>query len=458
MNTMIQPVIASTISYLRIGSAILLFASLLSIVACTRPEAAAPIATFQIPELKPRTVALSPNEFKVYRGKYDELRNKLSKNPADIKSYVEMAQLFMNEARITGDHPYYYPASLTLLNEALRRDPNDFGALISKGSVELSLHNFKEAAAIGKRAAAISPHSNFPWGIICDASVELGDYSTALMAADSMVAIRPDLRSYSRISYLREIHGDLNGAIKAMDMAVKAGAPGREEMAWARVALGNLFLNNGDLVSAEDQFATAIIERPNYPFAYYGIAKIFAAKAQYPMALSLLDTATGFIPEFSFVEMKADIYRVMGDNAKADAAIEQVESMLAEDEAAGHHADKEFALMYANHNVRSDEALKRARKEYVGRPNNIDAQYALAFALYRAGNHDEASSEIAKALRMKTKNAEMIAVAGLIAHAQGRSADAQTWLSQALASKSVMNPLIHKEAAATLAKLQAPNG
>ncbi len=41
-----------------------------------------------------------------------------------------------------------------------------------------------------------------------------------------MVSIRPDIRSYSRISYLREIHGDIPGAIEAMELAVEAGAPG----------------------------------------------------------------------------------------------------------------------------------------------------------------------------------------------------------------------------------------
>lgn len=52
------------------------------------------------------------------------------------------------------------------------------------------------------------------------------------------MSIRPDLRSYSRISYLREIYGDLDGAIEAMKLAVTAGYPGYEQTAWARLTLG----------------------------------------------------------------------------------------------------------------------------------------------------------------------------------------------------------------------------
>jgi hypothetical protein len=46
-----------------------------------------------------------------------------------------------------------------------------------------------------------------------------------------MMAIRPDLRSYSRVSYLREIFGDIPGAREAMLMAIQAGYPGQEETA-----------------------------------------------------------------------------------------------------------------------------------------------------------------------------------------------------------------------------------
>ena len=53
-----------------------------------------------------------------------------------------------------------------------------------------------------------------------------------------MVDIRPDIRSYSRVSYLREIYGDYPGAIEAMKMAVDAGVAGDEATEWARIQLG----------------------------------------------------------------------------------------------------------------------------------------------------------------------------------------------------------------------------
>ena len=82
-----------------------------------------------------------------------------------------------------------------------------------------------------------------------------------------MISIRPDIRSYSRIAYLREIHGDIPGAIEAMKMAVDAGAPGDENTEWCRVQLGKLYEKTGKIKEAEMHYAIALNNRQNYPYA-----------------------------------------------------------------------------------------------------------------------------------------------------------------------------------------------
>ena len=44
----------------------------------------------------------------------------------------------------------------------------------------------------------------------------------AFDAVQTMVDLRPDSSSYARVSYLRSLHGDTEGAIQAMVAAVKA--------------------------------------------------------------------------------------------------------------------------------------------------------------------------------------------------------------------------------------------
>lgn len=415
-------------------------------------EAHAAPAPPSIPALKPRPAGLAAAEFAAITKKYAALRERIVKNTGDKEAYVALAQLFMAEARVTGDHPYYYPAAERMLDAALTVDASFIPALISKGSVLLSLHRFAEARAVAEQARAVAPNLGVVYGILCDANVELGDYKAAVAATDMMISIRPDLRSYSRVSYLREIHGDDSGAISAMRLAVEAGPAGTEETEWARATLANLYLRTGNLAGAEREYRMSLAARPGYPFALGGLARVRAAQGRVDDALRLLDSASAAMPEFSFVQLKADLYRARGDARRADSLVTVVETMLKSDEAAGHNVDKEYALLWAEQRMKPELAVERARKELARRPDNIEAEHAMALALFRAGKVDEASTLMARALRLRTADPTMLTHAAMIDAALGKSG-AKVALKRELASGAYLPPLTRDEARTLAASL-----
>ena len=130
--------------------------------------------------------------------------------------------------------------------------------------------------------------------------------------ADKMVSIRPDMRSYSRMSYLREIHGDHAGAIEAMKMAVEAGLPGDEATEWTRVQLGHLYENTGDLKSAEMNYVMSLQYRPGYAYAIAGQARIATASGDYDKAITYYLQADSLVNDYSFKEELAELYRLTG--------------------------------------------------------------------------------------------------------------------------------------------------
>ena len=93
------------------------------------------------------------------------------------------------------------------------------------GAVLLSRHKFAEAAAEAERLAARRPNDAALQGIIGDGRVELGDYDEGFAAFNRMMAIRPDAASSARVSYARELQGDLRGALNLMRMAAEATSP-----------------------------------------------------------------------------------------------------------------------------------------------------------------------------------------------------------------------------------------
>ena len=341
------------------------------------------------------------------------LQDKIRKNPEDYQSKLMLAYAFMQEARVTGEHPYYYPAAMGMIEDVIdntkEEDSIHFRAMVAKASVEASLHHFAEALATGKEAMKLNAEDKDLYGVLCDANVELGNYPEAIKMADKMVSLRPELQSYSRISYLREIHGDMPGAIKAMEMAVQAGYPGLEQTSWTRYNLGKLYARQGDTAKARMAFEQTIAEDPRYAFAYGGLASLAHERGDNARALALYEKALNIIPEFSFQEEIAHIYTHTGDK-RAKEALDKTIEMLAEDKEAGHDVDLELANLFLEVGKDTDRALKYAKAEYERRPNNIDVNRSLAMIYHARGEKEECKKYATVALRTKKKDAELEAL------------------------------------------------
>lgn len=362
----------------------------------------------QIPELFQRKGELAKAvEWQKTLQKVAELQAQLIKKPNEVKPRLQIATIYIAEARITGEHPYYYPAIHKILDGVLSIDPKNFEATVLKASVNLSQHKFAEAKELAEKAKVINPNNAYVYGILVDANVELGNYKEAIAASDKMQSLKPSLEAYSRASYLREIHGDYKGAIEAMKLAVEAGLPGSEPQCWSRNTLADLYMKTGETGKAKEQYKINLALRPSYAFSMAGLAKVEEKKKNYTKALQLLDSAAAIIPEFSFYELMGDIYAAQGDQAKAKATYEKVKTMLDEDEASGHSVALEKAKLYTKLN-NFDEAEKYAMLEYKIRPNNIDVAKELAWVQYKKNNPAKAKEYIRLAKSTNSKDPELL--------------------------------------------------
>ncbi|MDZ4747954.1 MAG: tetratricopeptide repeat protein [Saprospiraceae bacterium] len=391
--------------------------------------------TTKLPELLMRPQIIGPvNEMGYMLDQYNALANKLQTNPADHESKLALAELFMMEARISGEHGHYYPAALKLINEVLTqelKDPLAYRAMLDKASVLLSLHQFAEAKSIGEKALKLNPHSADIYGVLVDANVELGQYAEAVTYADKMVSIRPDLRSYSRVSYLREIHGMVDEAITAMKMAVAAGYPGMEQTEWARLTLGHLYERYGMLDSALVQYEMALATRPNYPFAIAAMSDCYAAMNKSEKADSLNIAAMALIPEVSFYITKANRELERGNTVKADEMTKEILVMLADDEEAGHQMNLEQSRVQLNLLKNPEKALQYAIAEYSVRPDNIDVNKLLAEIYYVQHDLNKSNEHLQKALITGTKDPETKCLEGILL-AKSDKTDEGTKLIQAV--------------------------
>jgi tetratricopeptide (TPR) repeat protein len=285
-------------------------------------------------------------------------------------------------------------------------------------TVYLSQHRFQEAIREGERCAQMQPRDAWPYGVIGDAAVELGDYDRGFQALDRMLALRPDAAGYARASYARELQGDLTGALRLMAMALEATSPNdQESLAWHHAQLAAIHLNEGRASDAAREYAHADYIFPGHPFAVEGLARIDDARGRQQDALARLESLTAATSSPSTLAYMAELARKTG---KPEDAIRY--ERLAE---AGWRADTpepiKLALLLANSGKpeRVQEAVRIAEAEAASR-NDIFTNDALAWAYFNAGRTDEAATAISRATRTGSKDRLIRAHARAIAQAASR--------------------------------------
>ncbi len=400
--------------------------------------------------------AADDKEFIEIKKKATALLTAIQTNPADTKSTLKLAALFIQEARETGNHAYYDKAAMHYTNKVLAQDSLDFNALVFKSLIYLSQHHFADGLAIAHKAQQVNPNNAYVYGLLVDGNVEMGNYDSAVVNADRMNAIRPDLTSYSRVSYLREIFGDYNNSIKAMKMAVETGGAGDEHTEWTRTQLAQLYEKTGDFKSADTLYKLSLTMRPNYAYALTGLARVALAAKDYKTAIDYFEKADAIVNDNGIKAELVDVYRAAGETKKAEETAKKVIDELAKDaqandkdETLGHYGDRELAYAYLKVN-NTDKALEHALLEYNRRPNNIDVNETVAWVYYSKGDYAKALPYIKVALKTNSKNPVLLSRAGLIYLKAGQKEIAKPMLQQAAANTAFIGVSLSEETANAL--------
>jgi tetratricopeptide (TPR) repeat protein len=390
-------------------------------------------------------------EWKKTKNTADQLIKRLQYNPKDTRAALALSSLYVQEARITGNYIYYDAAALKYINDVLDNEPENFEALTLKSLLYMSQHHFAEGLAIAEKAQKINPYNALIYGMLVDGNVEMGNYKAAVENSDKMDSIRPDIRSYSRVSYLREIYGDYPGAIEAMKLAVSAGGAGDEPTEWTRIQLARLYENTGDLNNAEMHYMIALDERPGYPYAIAGLGHIAMGAGDYGKAISWYEQAAAGLNDYSIEEQLSQLYRLNGNAKKADSLLEIIidgtkndAAKGEQDKSIGHYADRELAYAYLLKNDNGN-ALEHAMAEYNRRPENIDVNETVAWVYYKMKAYDKALPYIHAALKTNCKNPQLLCNAGLIYARTNQNNLAKSTLQEALKNNPNIDPELKAE-------------
>jgi tetratricopeptide (TPR) repeat protein len=402
------------------------------------------------PSPSPSGVALAGPETSPTEQSIERLQAALAADPSREEAWLELGVALLQRVRETAD-PSLYPKADEALHRALTLDPRDPLALVGIGTLQLARHQFADALVSGHAALAIVPSLPTAIGVVVDALNELGRYDDALREAQRMVNTRPDLASFARVSYVRELRGDLKGALTAMEAALQAGGGAAENNAYIEIQVGNLLVLNGHRAEAREAYAQALELYPDFPAALAAQGRLAVGDGDLTTAIDRFRHAAAIVPLPEYVIALGEAQEAAGDSrgAQDSYALARAETTLFK--ANGVVVDLELALFEADHGDPAT-ALQLARAAYTERPT-IKAADALAWAEYKNGNVAEARRRSKEALRLGTLDPVLRYHAGVIAAAAHQVDEARNDLRRALALDPGWSATAAEAAKALLASL-----
>jgi tetratricopeptide (TPR) repeat protein len=339
---------------------------------------------------------------------------------------------FIWRARLTNDPGYYKVAEqAAACLESFQ--PGEPSALLLRGHVLHQLHRFTEAEEVARRLVA-SREFVLDHGLLGDALMEQGRLAEAADAYQKMIDLKPFYQSYTRAAHLRWLRGDLDGAIRMIQSAVKAASPrDPESVAWAYARLASYELQRGRLDEADRMAGASMQSVAEYAPALMVRGRILLARKKNAAAVEVLARAAILNPLPEYQWTLADALRLVGRTGEA-AAIEQ---QLVRDGAAGD--PRTLALYLSTRREEGALAVDLARREMEVR-GDIFTLDALAWALVNVGEVREASTVMERALAEGTEDGRLFLHASVIAAENGQPADAARWARKAQSLRFTLLP------------------
>ena len=355
----------------------------------------------------------------------------IEKNPKNYEAYNALALALSRRARETSDVKFYAKAEETL-KKSFEISPDNFDGKRTEVWLLLGKHEFAAARDEALKLNKRMPDDVMVYGFLTDANAELGNYAEAEKAAQLMLDLRPgNSPGVTRAAYLRELFGDVDGALELMNMALASTGPSEvEDAAWILTQMAHLQLSVGKVDEAEKNLQQALARFPGYHYALGNLAKVRITQKRYDEAVQFLQERYQAAPHAENLFDLAEALQLAGRAQEAKSAFAEFEQKSLFETNRADNSNRELVFYYADDAREPFKALEVAKQELAKR-HDVYTLDAYAWALHVNGQDQEARKQIETALTVGVHDAKLMRHAGEIALAAGDSVAAKKYLQEA---------------------------
>lgn len=345
----------------------------------------------------------------------EKAQAEIAKHPDHAQFYATLAMAYARRARETSDVQYYAKAEETL-QHSFALAPDNYDGLKTLAWLQLGRHEFAKALETATKLNKKTPDDVMVYGYLVDANVELGNYKEAVAAAQWMLDLRPgNIPGLARAGYLRELHGNLPGAIDLMQMAYgSTPSTETEDRAWLLTQVAHLNFVLGDLDKADKYASAALGLFPDYHYALGALAQVRIAQKRYDDAVALLRKRHDGAPHAENLYALAEALELAGQTEESKTAFAEFERKSLAETNIGDNSNHELIAYYVDHAHQPKKALEVAQRE-LARRKDVFTLDCYAWALAANGDYEAANVQIQKALQVGAKDPKILSHAGFIA-------------------------------------------
>ncbi|MEU3659589.1 tetratricopeptide repeat protein [Streptomyces sp. NPDC032940] len=383
----------------------------------------------------------------------------LRAHPLDGPSWAVLGAAYVEQGRrtaIPANWPKAEKALRTSLKVGARDDPQ---ALESLAALAVERRDFPEARKWGESALKLAPKRWTVHAVLIDAYTGLGDHEAVGRALDRMRKLRPGLpavRARAAAVY-RDLGWREDAAAQISDAAAAAGRPA-ERAAYLEQA-GRLAFERGDREGALRYFRAALRTDPDERAARAGEGRALAALGRTAEAMNAYQAVLAKRPCPQYALELGELYQSLGMEPAARVQFDLLRRQVRDAEEAG--ADEELVVGRFEADHGDPQAAVEALEAEWQRQPGIEVADALGWALYRAGDHEEALRFAAIATDGEhgggVRSALHMFHRGMIERALEQYGPARRHLREALTINPYFSPLRAPEARQALADLGEPS-
>jgi tetratricopeptide (TPR) repeat protein len=347
--------------------------------------------------------------------------------PFDSQQHVRFAYRLYQRASLAGNLDELAVAEAAI-DSAIEQVSNPADLYFLKASVAMKLHRGADArrnleAVDGLRESLQGR------GLEADLAFQEGRYEVARSGYEDIIR---DERTWDNLARLAHLEAKLGDPVRAEQLYIEAEdeiiAKDMRSFAWVELQRGLLNLTHGRYHQALVHYQRADHAYSGYWLVEEHMAELLGADGRYDEAIERYQKLVARLPKPELHQALGELYDLNGEAEEAEAWFEKalatyLESALRGDVHYYHH----LADFYTDARENGAEAVKWARKDVELR-RNFGTQAALAWALYRNGQLDEALTTMNQSLASGVKDAQVFFKASEIHRSLGSSGEADRYL------------------------------